>query len=191
VIWRDSNAHSSWRVTQEAEPIFFENLGDIIINRRDLNTQEGFDNFLEDVEDTLEDFNFDDSVKTYALVPPGVKMKAPGVSRQWDNCGFGDGLSAAHEMGHLFGLDHAPCGNANGVDPDFQPLDGTIGNVGVAVIDVVKGAIVGDFRDMVLPHFTYDLMSYCATAMPRLVYFGGHWISVYSYLIILNNMIGG
>lgn len=55
----------------------------------------------------------------------------------------------AHEMGHIFGLYHAPCGTSN-PDPDYPNGDGTIGIWGY---DFASG-------DLIRP-VTYDLMSYC------------------------------
>ena len=57
----------------------------------------------------------------------------------------------AHELGHNFSLEHAPCGNAGGPDPSYPYADGSIGAWGY------------DFRDggsLVSPR-TADLMSYC------------------------------
>ena len=57
----------------------------------------------------------------------------------------------AHELGHNFSLEHAPCGDAGGPDPSYPYPDGSIGAWGY------------DFRDggsLVSPR-TADLMSYC------------------------------
>ena len=68
----------------------------------------------------------------------------------------------AHELGHNFSLDHAPCGGAAGLDPGYPYLDGSIGAWG------------WDFRDggrVVQPRRVRDLMSYC----------GPVWISDYHF----------
>ena len=66
----------------------------------------------------------------------------------------------AHELGHNFSLDHAPCGRPRGVDPRFPYPDGSIGAWGY------------DFRDdgLVAPS-TPDVMSYCEP----------EWISDYHF----------
>ena len=69
-------------------------------------------------------------------------------------------FSALHELGHNFGLRHAPCGSANGPDPDFPHGEGSIGVWG---LDQRTGGY--------LPPATADVMGYC-----RL-----QWISDYNY----------
>jgi hypothetical protein len=65
----------------------------------------------------------------------------------------------AHELGHNFGRNHAPCGT--GGDPYYPYPDGKIGAWGY---DLASGAL----KD---PNQYYDLMSYC----------GPQWVSDYSY----------
>ena len=67
----------------------------------------------------------------------------------------------AHELGHNFGLLHAPCGDVDDVDINF-PYHA--GNIGVYGYDAHDGALVPPHRS--------DLMSYCH---PR-------WISDYHFL---------
>jgi hypothetical protein len=55
-----------------------------------------------------------------------------------------------HEMGHVHGLEHAPCDGESDVDPNFPYADGTIGVEGY---DRRTGAFV--------PADTMDMMSYC------------------------------
>ena len=71
----------------------------------------------------------------------------------------------AHELGHNFGLSHAPCG-AGALDPFFPQDDGSIGSWGY---DFRRSALVSSER-------TYDLMSYCDPA----------WISDYSFNMALD-----
>ncbi len=66
----------------------------------------------------------------------------------------------AHELGHNFSLNHAPCGGPANVDPDFPVRDGTIGAWGFDM----RG------NSLVAPHAS-DLMSYC---FPQ-------WISDYQF----------
>jgi hypothetical protein len=65
----------------------------------------------------------------------------------------------AHELGHNFGRNHAPCGT-NG-DSSYPYPDGKIGTWGY---DLASGAL----KD---PNQYYDLMSYC----------GPQWVSDYNY----------
>ena len=76
---------------------------------------------------------------------------------------FGDQKSEdtlIHELGHVHGLEHAPCDGEDDVDPAFPYADGTIGVEGY---DLRTGAFV--------PATTKDMMSYC---YPR-------WISDYGF----------
>ena len=66
----------------------------------------------------------------------------------------------AHELGHNFNLQHAPCGGAGGPDPGYPYRDGTIGAWGY---DFDAGSLVH-------PE-TPDLMSYC----------GPIWVSDYYF----------
>lgn len=62
--------------------------------------------------------------------------------------------SVAHELGHNMGLRHAPCGNAESLDPSYPRSDGSIGAWGY------------DFRNggRLVPPTTWDHMSYCDPA---------------------------
>ena len=83
---------------------------------------------------------------------------------------FGAGTSVAqpvsdimaHELGHNFGLQHAPCGNPDHVDPHYPRTDGRIGDWGY--IPTTRGGLM-------VPPDRYDLMAYCS---PR-------WISAFSF----------
>lgn len=66
----------------------------------------------------------------------------------------------AHELGHNFGLFHAPCGNPGAVDPAFPEANGSIGAWGY---DFESGSLV--------PETYSDLMGYC----------GEQWISDYHF----------
>jgi hypothetical protein len=68
----------------------------------------------------------------------------------------------AHELGHNFGLRHAPCGNPSGVDDDFPHEGAGLGAIGWSLAAGTLMGADGELRDM---------MSYCR---PR-------WISDYNY----------
>lgn len=84
---------------------------------------------------------------------PAVPMARFGISRPYDNVALGWSFimeSIGHELGHVYGLDHAPCGNPDDPDDDFTPSNGSIGDVGVDPAAMVA-----------FPATTGDLMSYC------------------------------
>lgn len=67
---------------------------------------------------------------------------------------------AAHELGHTWGREHAPCGNPSGPDPSFPYPNGRIGRIGW---DPLSG--------LLKPRELPDIMGYC----------GNPWISDYTY----------
>jgi hypothetical protein len=92
----------------------------------------------------------------------------------WDkSAGYGDnGLYMgvyAHETGHNFGLDHAPCGVSG--DPAYPYAGGLIGVWGADV----AGPTLKD------PSVYHDIMGYCDTV----------WVSDYNYKKVLANRQGG
>jgi hypothetical protein len=66
----------------------------------------------------------------------------------------------AHEIGHNFGRNHAPCGGPSGVDQNYPFPDARIGDVGV-----------NPYTRELHPAVEKDLMSYCDPV----------WISAYQY----------
>jgi hypothetical protein len=83
----------------------------------------------------------------------------------WDKLPSRDGV-LAHEVGHNFSLQHAPCGMPGGEDPGFPYAGGAIG---------VWGLDVGSLT--LKPPTSVDLMGYCG---------GINWISDYHYQKALN-----
>jgi hypothetical protein len=71
---------------------------------------------------------------------------------------------ASHELGHNFGLRHAPCGGATGVDASYPYTNGVIGSWGY---NLGTGALYS-------PTSYRDLMSYCNPP----------WVSDYNYAIV-------
>jgi hypothetical protein len=80
----------------------------------------------------------------------------------WDRGGAD--FVAAHEWGHNWGRQHAPCGEPSGPDPDY-PYGG--GAIGVYGFDVAA-------QSLKPPNYT-DIMGYCAN----------EWISDYTYKGVL------
>lgn len=78
------------------------------------------------------------------------------------------GWTLSHELGHNFGLAHAPCGDAPGSRP-FPYSGGLTGTYGVIQFS--------DYLDMATPEHS-DLMGYC----------GNRWISDHHYLTVLNTL---
>jgi uncharacterized protein YjdB len=71
-----------------------------------------------------------------------------------------------HEIGHTFGLRHAPCGGAAGPDPNYPFPDGRTGAWGA---NIPAGRIS--------PPDVFDIMSYCPP---------NQWVSAYNYRKVLD-----
>jgi hypothetical protein len=82
----------------------------------------------------------------------------------WDKASSAPGV-IAHELGHNFGLRHAPCGNPSGPDPSYPYAGGVIGVWGLDLpaLTLKSPALA-------------DLMSYCHP----------EWISDYNYLTVMS-----
>jgi hypothetical protein len=144
-----------------------------VFANHDLTTQGGMDDFLDDLEDIQEDTD-DDNKKLYGLLDPAANPNRTGDSRPSDNIGFGLPLimeSVGHELGHVYGLDHAPCGTPgnfpDNTDDNFVPASGKVGEVGVDVAGQVA-----------FPATVGDIMSYCGNLTPP---YEGEWISAYDW----------
>jgi hypothetical protein len=144
-------------------------------NTEDLSNDDGMDDLLEDIEDTQEDF--DDDHKLYGMTPDGM-MGRYGMSTENQAIGFSCLMeSIAHELGHLYGLDHAPCGGPDDPDDDFVPSNGLVGEVGVDVVGRIA-----------FPTSTSDFMSYCGTTPNPCNGAGyeGQWVSAYHWNKLFN-----
>lgn len=82
---------------------------------------------------------------------------------------YNGGLTAAHEIGHNLGRQHAPCGGVSSSDPAFPYAGASIGEYG---LDLVTNQVY-------TPEIGRDLMSYCS---PK-------WVSDYTYRALLQAQI--
>jgi hypothetical protein len=85
----------------------------------------------------------------------------------WDYMPSGAAV-AAHELGHNWGRNHAPCGGPSGLDNGYPFSDGRIG---------VYGVNVGS--QTLMPAGTSDIMGYCD---PK-------WIGDYTYKAVMSYLI--
>jgi hypothetical protein len=86
----------------------------------------------------------------------------------WDWLPSGS-LVAAHELGHNWGRNHAPCGGPAGLDPQYPHSDGSTGTYGVNLTPTPT----------LEPPTDSDIMGYCANK----------WISDYTYRGVLNYLL--
>ncbi len=102
---------------------------------------------------------------TYSSGVAGIGYVGLPTAVGWDNLPSASEV-AAHEWGHNWGRQHAPCGGANNPDASF-PYGG--GYIGVYGYDVGAGQVKS-------PTTSHDLMGYC----------DNEWISDYTYTAVLN-----
>lgn len=142
---------------------------EVVVANHDLTTLNGMDDFLDDLEDIQEDSA--DFKKLYGLVSNSFPLNRTGDSRPSDNVAFGWSFvmeSIGHEMGHVYGLEHAPCGGPSDTDDNFVPSSGEVGEVGVDVAGQTP-----------LQPTAGDIMSYCGSTGAGK--YEGEWISAYDW----------
>ncbi|MBA3496029.1 MAG: hypothetical protein H0T86_02875 [Gemmatimonadales bacterium] len=100
---------------------------------------------------------------TYSSGVAGVGYIGGKAAMGWDKPGADN--VAAHEWGHNWGRQHAPCGDPGGVDGSYPYADGVIGVYGFDVL-----------AQSLKPPTSSDLMGYCTD----------EWISDYTYKAVLN-----
>lgn len=137
------------------------------------NISDGCGDGFNDLLDVLRDMRGDSNDIYYALLPLGINSgNVGGCGGDGASAGYiNDGETAAEEIGHAYGLDHAPCDNSSRCgDPADQDDDyprygsypsDSIGEIG---FDPNTGAVHN-------PAGTYDFMGYSAPA----------WVSPYTY----------
>jgi len=107
----------------------------------------------------------------YGVVNPSYNSGVAGVGYigaaaaiGWDKLPSGSSV-AAHEWGHNWGRQHAPCGAAANPDGNYPYTGGVIGVIGYDLAN-----------DVLKPADSHDLMGYCAD----------EWISDYTYNGVMN-----
>ncbi len=78
-------------------------------------------------------------------------------------------FTAAHEIGHAHGRNHANCGGAQGVDPQFPYSNGGVGVWGYSIVD----------HSFIDPTKGHDMMGYCQQS---------EWISDYTFTALFNRL---
>jgi hypothetical protein len=100
---------------------------------------------------------------SYSSGIAGIGYVGGQTALGWDRSGAD--MVAAHEWGHNWGRNHAPCGGAPNPDPSYPYAGGTIGVYGFDVA-----------AQLLKPPSSTDLMGYC----------NNEWISDYTYEGVLS-----
>jgi Peptidase M66 len=112
------------------------------------------------------------NVVYYGLLPAAIPLGVPGCGVGGLGAGIaGDQGTLVHEIGHGYGFQHTPCGNAGTTDanyPTYEPYpSASIGEFG---LNISNGTVYP-------PANTSDYMSYC---FPQ-------WMSLYQHNRLINH----
>jgi hypothetical protein len=149
---------------------------------------QGFSSVLRAMHQLRQRDKVDDDVYYYGLFSPAVSMSSfcrggcvTGLSTVADEdtpvmrasvgLGFVGQDSAntmAHELGHAHGREHAPCGGASGVDPEFPYPQAQLGVWGYDIFG----------KTLISPTKGRDMMGYCPN----------EWVSDYTYNALFERM---
>lgn len=115
---------------------------------------------------------------TYSSGVAGIGYVPGRTVLSWDRTGS-RGSVLAHEFGHNFGRNHAPCGGVQGADASYPYTGGVIGHWG---FDVRLANTSGIGTPNVLKPTTFtDLMGYCSN----------EWVSDYTFRAALDYRTSG
>lgn len=132
-----------------------------------------------DLLGVLRDMRGSSSDIYYAVLPSGIDTgSVGGCGGGGVGAGFtGGGATAAQEIGHAFGIDHAPCdsetrcGNPSGQDDNYPQYNGFVSDsIGEFGFDPTNGTVFD-------PATSFDFMGYS----------GSSWVSPYTYENLLGN----
>jgi reprolysin-like metallo-peptidase family M12B len=104
----------------------------------------------------------------YVSIPGNTAGNGARAALGWDWLPSGS-VVAAHELGHNWGRNHAPCGGPAGLDPQYPHSDGSTGTYGVNLTPTPT----------LEPPTDSDIMAYCPNK----------WISDYTYRGVLNYLL--
>lgn len=149
----------------------------------------GFSSVLRAMHQLRQRDQVDDDVYYYGLLAPTSSMSSfcqggcvMGLSTVADEdtpvmrASVGVGFTGqeaantmAHELGHAHGREHAPCGGASGVDPDFPYPQAQLGVWGYDIFG----------KTLISPTKGRDMMGYCPN----------EWVSDYTYKALFERIV--
>lgn len=121
----------------------------------------------------------------YGIIAGGIPVTVPGCSGIATGGLAGRPRTYAHEIGHQFGLPHAPCGNVgtpNSSYPLYQPYDSPAdlaGTTNYTMASIGEYGLNTSTGTLFQPANAEDIMSYC----------GPRWVSVYTHNFLVNRPI--